>query len=109
MWKMAGRGIGHDGLEQALAGHGIEAAVVGDDRSVLAVYSTAHAEGEVRRLLVAASGLAPFHIKAKAVDVLPRLETGKIDYERLRAELAEQPSQSGRARGGERVGPNVWI
>src|SRR3546814_9707551 len=93
MSKIAGLRIGHDALEQALAGHGIEAAVVGDDRSVLAVYSTAHPEGEVRRLLVAASGLAPFHVNAKPVDALQRLETGKIDYERLRAELDDQHSR----------------
>src|SRR3546814_14476097 len=104
MSNIAGLRIGHDALEQALAGHGIEAAVVGDDRSVLAVYSTAHAEGEVRRLLVAANGLAPFHIKAKAVDVLPRLDTGKLDYERLRAELADQPSRRPARSEERRVG-----
>src|SRR3546814_6345949 len=93
MSKMAGLRIGHEALEQALAGHGIEAAVVGDDRSVLAVYSSAHPEREVRRLLVAASGLAPFHVKARAVDVLPRLESGKVDYERLRAGLEAQPTR----------------
>lgn len=90
MSKIAGLRIGHDALEHALAGHGIEAAIVGDDRSVLAAYSSAHSEDEVRRLLVAASGLAPFHVKARAVDALPRLETGKIDYEQLRAGLADQ-------------------
>src|SRR3546814_6401494 len=93
MSKIAGLRIGHDTLEQALAGHGIEAAVVGDDRSVLAVYSTAHPEGEVRRLLVAARGLAAFHVNAKPVDALPRLETGKNQYEGLRAALAGQPSR----------------
>src|SRR3546814_20521044 len=91
MSKMAGLRIGHEALEQALAGHGIEAAVVGDDRSVLAVYSTAHPEGEVRRLLVATSGLAPFHVTAKPVHALHRLETGTLDYERPRADLDAPP------------------
>jgi len=91
MSKIAGLRIGHDALEHALAARGIEAAVVGDDRRVLATYAAAHSEDEVRQLLVAASGLAPFHVKAKAVDTLPRLETGKVDYERLKADLADQP------------------
>lgn len=93
MSKIAGLRIGHDALEHALASRGIEAAVVGDDRCVLAVYASAHTPAQVRRLLVAASGLAPFHVKAKAVDALPRLESGKIDYERLKADLADRPTR----------------
>jgi acyl-CoA synthetase (AMP-forming)/AMP-acid ligase II len=93
MSKIAGLRIGHDALEQALAGHGIEAAVVGDDRSVLATYTSTHSEDEVRQLLVAASGLAPFHVKATTVDRLPRLESGKVDYERLKADLSDQPAR----------------
>ena len=90
--KIAGRRIAHDGLEQALAAHGIVAAVVGDDRAVLAVHSSRHPEGEVRRLLIAASGLAPFHVKTKALECLPRLPSGKIDYELLRSHLADAPA-----------------
>lgn len=92
MSKIAGLRIGHDALEHALAERGIAAAVVGDDRSILAVYSSAHSEGEVRSLLLEASGLPPFHVKARAVHALPRLASGKIDYERLRAGLADPPA-----------------
>ncbi|MGE0121214.1 MAG: AMP-binding protein [Dongiaceae bacterium] len=93
MSKIAGLRVAHDALEQALAAHGIAAAVVGDDRAVLAAYTSAQPEREVRRRLAAASGLAPFHVRAKAVAVLPRLASGKIDYERLGRHLAEEPAQ----------------
>lgn len=93
--KIAGLRIGHDALEQALAAQGVTAAVVGDDRSVLAAYTSPQPESEVRRLLVAASGLAPCHVKAKAVEALPRLETGKIDYERIRGWVADRPAPRG--------------
>ena len=90
--KIAGLRVAHDALEHALAAHGIQAAVVGDDSAVLAAYTSAHPEGEVRRRLAAASGLAPFHVKAKAVAVLPRLASGKIDYEQLSGHLDDEPA-----------------
>ena len=55
MSKIAGRRIGHDALEAALAAEGIAAAVVGDDRSLLAVHARTHAPDRVRARLAAAA------------------------------------------------------
>src|SRR3546814_19267490 len=101
MAKIAGLRIGHDALEHALSARGIKAAVVGDDRCVLAAYASTHPEEEIRRILVEASGLAPFHIKAEAVDTLPRPPPGKTDNEQLTARTA---TQRARAAGGGGAG-----
>nr|WP_034854346.1 AMP-binding protein [Sinorhizobium sojae] len=82
--KIAGLRIGHDSLEAALERHGISAAVTGDDAEILAHYVGACGSEAVRRLLVAASGLTLLQVKASRIDALPRLPSGKIDYQALR-------------------------
>ena len=89
MSKIAGVRLGHDALETALARAGIEAAVVGDDRRLVAFHAPPHAAGEVRRRLAAASGLTWRHVETRPVAALPRLPSGKIDYRALRALLDE--------------------
>ena len=82
--KIAGLRIGHDGLEAALERHDIAAAVVGNDVEIHAFFvGECDADG-VRRLLVSASGLTLLQVRATRIDVLPRLASGKIDYEALR-------------------------
>lgn len=84
MSKIAGQRIGHDALEAALAAQGIEAAVVGDDKSILAVYTSAHTPQDVRERLVEAAKLGQQYFDAVAAGELPRLATGKVDYEALK-------------------------
>lgn len=73
--KIAGLRIGHDALEQALSLQGIHAAVLGDDQS---------SEDAVRNALIQASGLTALHVRASRQEILPRLPSGKVDYEQLR-------------------------
>lgn len=82
--KIAGLRIGHDSLEAALERHGIAAAVVGNDAEIHAYYAGARATEDVRRLLVAASGLTLLQVRAMRIDALPRLASGKVDYRALR-------------------------
>ncbi len=85
MSKIAGLRVGHDALEQALALKGIQAAVFGDDHAIFAVYTSAHAEDAVRKTLIEASGLTAMHVAVSRQDKLPRLASGKIDYQQLKA------------------------
>ncbi len=87
MSKIAGLRIGHDAVERALAERGIAAAVVGDDRRLLAAYASDHPETGVRRALAEASGLPGPHLAVERLDALPRLPSGKIDYQRVRQRL----------------------
>ncbi|MFO1049963.1 MAG: AMP-binding protein [Geminicoccaceae bacterium] len=91
MSKIAGVRLGHDALEAALARAGIAAAVVGDDRRLVAFHASPHAASEVRRRLAAVSGLTGRHVEARPVAELPRLPSGKVDYRALRAMLDEHP------------------
>lgn len=83
MSKIAGLRIGHDALEQALERRGIVAAIVGDDEGLHAFFQSEGKPEDVRRLLVAASGLTLAHIRATHVPDIPRLPSGKVDYTAL--------------------------
>ena len=88
MSKIAGVRIAHDALEVKLAALGFEAAVVGDDRSLLAaVTGTKECEPEVRERLAEIAGLTFGQVAALALPALPRLPSGKIDYARIRERL----------------------
>lgn len=82
--KIAGLRIAHDSLEVMLERRGVTAAVVGDDSCIHAFYVGADDRGDIRGMLAAASGLTLLQVKASRVDALPRLASGKIDYEALR-------------------------
>ncbi|MQW01264.1 AMP-binding protein [Sinorhizobium medicae] len=81
--KIAGLRIGHDSLEAALERHGISAAVVGNDTEVHAYYAGDRDPEEVCRLLLQASGLTAMQVGASRLNCLPRLVSGKIDYQSL--------------------------
>lgn len=81
--KIAGLRIAHDALEAALEKRGIAAAVVGDDAGLHAFYSGGRDAGDIRRLLAQASGLTLSHLKATPLAEMPRLASGKIDYNAL--------------------------
>ncbi|AHK43908.1 AMP-binding protein [Ensifer canadensis] len=80
MSKIAGLRIGHDTLEHALERRGVVAAIVGDDEGLHAFFQGEGRLEDVRRLLVAASGLTLAHIMATHVPEIPRLPSGKVDY-----------------------------
>ena len=90
MSKISGLRISHDALEQALSRAGIEAAVVGDDRAVLALHTSDRADETVRTLLAKASGLPRLAVRAERVAALPRLPSGKVDYQNARTYLVRQ-------------------
>ncbi|MBP1882764.1 non-ribosomal peptide synthetase [Sinorhizobium mexicanum] len=82
--KIAGLRIAHDSLEVMLERRGVTAAVVGDDSCIHAFYVGPYDRDDIRGMLAAASGLTLLQVKASRVDALPRLASGKIDYEALR-------------------------
>lgn len=83
MSKIAGLRISHEAVEHALASRGVVAAVTGDDRRLVAAFSSGQAPEAVCKLMIEASGLTALHVAAVAVDVLPRLASGKVDYQRV--------------------------
>lgn len=87
--KIAGVRIGHDAIEATLAHAGITAAVVGDDRRILAACMPPCSPHEARTRLAAAAGLPMNRVQAVEVEALPRLASGKVDYETLRRRLDE--------------------
>ncbi|HEV7310254.1 AMP-binding protein [Ensifer sp.] len=81
--KIAGLRIAHDGLEAALEKRGIAAAIVGDDQGLHAFYCGGHGRDAIRRFVAETSGLTPAHVKATVLAEMPRLASGKIDYNAL--------------------------
>ena len=79
MSKIAGLRIGHEAVEHALRARGVEAAVSGDDRRLVAAYSSGEPPEDVCKLMMAVSGLTALHVEAVAVEALPRLPSGKVD------------------------------
>jgi len=87
MSKIAGLRISHEAVEHTLANRGVVAAVTGDDRRLVAAYSSGEAPEDICKLMIAASGLTALHVEAVAVDTLPRLASGKVDCQAV-AQLA---------------------
>ncbi|MEI2297451.1 AMP-binding protein [Ensifer sp. MJa1] len=81
--KIAGLRIAHDALEAALEKRGIAAAVVGDDAGLHAFYSGGRKADDIRRILAKESGLTLAHLKATSLAEIPRLASGKVDYNAL--------------------------
>lgn len=84
--KIAGIRIDHSALEDAFRARGIDAAVIGDDRRITLFHASGQAEAEILGVASASTGLPRPYFEAKHVAVLPRLESGKIDYQSLKAE-----------------------
>ena len=95
MSKIAGMRIGHDAVEASLAASGIAAAVFGDDHCLTAAFTSAHDGDEVSAAMVRATGLTARHVAACRVAALPRLPSGKIDYDHLRRQVAPAPRAIG--------------
>jgi acyl-CoA synthetase (AMP-forming)/AMP-acid ligase II len=83
--KLFGLRIDLQQTEELLAAAGHVAACVGDDNALqIAVVGSAHASETVRRLVAQRFGLPGHAIAVCAVSDLPRLESGKPDYVRVR-------------------------
>lgn len=112
MSKIAGLRIGHEAVEHALRARGVEASVVGDDRRLVAAYSSGEPPEDVCKLMIEASGLTALHVEAVAVEALPRLPSGKVDCQAvMRLAGARRPADAslleafGRAFYPRRVTP----
>ncbi|MFS8148239.1 AMP-binding protein [Rhizobium sp. BR 249] len=92
--KVAGLRIGFDIMEQALAEAGIAAAVVGDDEGLQAYVTEAGVADRARRILAQASHLPANLISVAEQPNLPRLASGKIDYDRLGEEMRKTREKS---------------
>ena len=91
MSKIAGLRVGHDAVEAALAGAGIAAAVWGDDARLHVAFEGAGHPADIAARVAALSGLTAAHVRAEGVDRLPRLASGKLDYQTLRRAATEAP------------------
>ncbi|MGF6172170.1 acyl carrier protein [Ensifer sp. 4252] len=108
MSKIAGLRIGHDALEQVLERRGLVAAIVGDDEGLHAFFQGGDRAEDVRRLLVAASGLTLAHIKATRVPEIPRLPSGKADYGALGLAAKQAAAADGDRESIERLFQQVF-
>ncbi|MBX5050076.1 AMP-binding protein [Rhizobium lentis] len=85
--KVAGLRIGFDIMEQVLAEAGIAAAVVGDDEGLQAYVTDVDVADQARRILAKASHLPANLICVSEQTNLPRLASGKIDYDSLEKKM----------------------
>jgi acyl-CoA synthetase (AMP-forming)/AMP-acid ligase II len=116
--KVYGLRIDLQWVEATLERHGITACCVGDDRELLVAAARSRAgrsrlrpaaggrdadpapaqreAADLRRLVAGACGLPPTAVRVALVPALPRLPSGKPDYEAVRAlappPIAEQPA-----------------
>ncbi|GAA4071808.1 AMP-binding protein [Streptomyces shaanxiensis] len=90
--KILGLRIDPQRVEAILEEHGIQAFCAGDDDALAVV--TIPADGvdaaRIRRLVADSCGLPPRAIQARTVPELPRLASGKPDYEAVRR-MAREP------------------
>ncbi|WP_234441302.1 AMP-binding protein [Streptomyces scabiei] len=84
--KILGLRIDAQRVEAILERHGIRAFCTGDDDAlaVVAIPTAGVDAARIRRLVADGSGLPPRAIHARTVPELPRLATGKPDYEAVR-------------------------
>ncbi|NUT36328.1 MAG: AMP-binding protein [Hamadaea sp.] len=77
-------------VEARLATHGIAALVTGDDEAI--IVAAEHPDpARVTRLTAAACGLPARRVRVQTVAALPRLASGKPDYEAVRAAARPHP------------------
>ena len=101
--KISGLRIGHDSLEQALARSGIEAAIVGDDREICALHTSSLPDDRVRKRLAEYSGLPGQVLRVQSEPALPRLISGKTDYEAVRRYFANSADDEADLSTGDKV------
>lgn len=84
--KVFGNRVGLDDLERALIAHDLSAACTGEDDRV-DVYVENNGAQKARAILPELTGLSASAFNVVAVEELPRTESGKILYARLREDL----------------------
>ena len=84
--KVSGKRVSLDALEQSLTRLGGEHAVLGVDESILVV-SVGVEVGDVRKTLQAVGSIHPSKISIVILPSLPRLSSGKVDYQSLKKEF----------------------
>jgi acyl-CoA synthetase (AMP-forming)/AMP-acid ligase II len=99
--KILGLRIDPHRVESVLEGHGIHAACAGDDEALAVI--AARTEGvdaaAIRRFVTDGCGLPPRVIRVRLVSELPRLASGKPDYEAVRR-LGRGPQTQTADHGG---------
>ncbi|MDX8478921.1 AMP-binding protein [Mesorhizobium sp. VK24D] len=93
MSKIVGLRLCHEAIEFALEQAGISGAVVGGDDRLLALVTSAHADDQVLKVMMAASGLPRPHLEVDRARSLPRLASGKVDYVAVQRRLREKRPQ----------------
>lgn len=83
MSKIAGVRIGHDAVEAGLAERGIAAAVFGGDDGLRVAFEGAMMPADVAGAAAEIAGVMQRSVDAFGVDALPRLASGKVDYQAL--------------------------
>lgn len=83
--KVFGNRVGLDDLERVLAAHGLSVACAGEDDRV-DVYAEDNGARKARDILPALTGLSASAFNVVEVEELPRTESGKILYARLRGD-----------------------
>jgi acyl-CoA synthetase (AMP-forming)/AMP-acid ligase II/fucose 4-O-acetylase-like acetyltransferase len=83
--KILGLRIDPQRVETLLAQHGVTAYCAGDGEALaVAALGNAGERARIRRLVAADCGLPPRAVRVHTADRLPRLSTGKPDYEAVR-------------------------
>ncbi|WP_275946834.1 AMP-binding protein [Streptomyces sp. T21Q-yed] len=100
--KILGLRIDPQRVEAILEEHGIHAFCAGDDDTLAVVTISAGRvdAAHIRRLVADSCGLPPRAIQARTVPELPRLASGKPDYEAVRR-LAREPEAPPTRHGGK--------
>lgn len=83
MSKIAGVRIGHDAVEAGLAEQGIAAAVFGGDDGLRVAFEGEREPAQVAEMAAEIAGVMWRSVDAFAVGALPRLPSGKVDYQAL--------------------------
>ena len=94
--KLFGLRIGLDEVEGLLHEQGVPAAVHGDDRQLRIVVTDGARAAEMTDLVRRRFGLPVGSVAARGVAVVPRLPSGKVDYQAIRALFDDDPVVSAR-------------
>ncbi|MFN7166766.1 MAG: AMP-binding protein [Pannonibacter sp.] len=89
--KLFGLRLSFDDIEQRLAAAGIPAAVSGDDTGIVVAATEAGSADRISRLLAHDLGIPASRICVAEVSEIPRLPSGKTDYQTIRRSRREAP------------------
>ncbi|MBP5769834.1 MAG: AMP-binding protein [Bacteroidaceae bacterium] len=82
--KLYGLRVSLDQSEKIISEHfGVECACTGDDTQMRIYVTDAHLVEDVQNLMVEKTGLKAKSFEVKAIDAIPRFESGKVNYRLL--------------------------